>query len=416
MEVARRTPFDRNESVTMSILVLNAGSSTLKFALFDNAANQEIAAGMVDWQGHRGSASLRWNGPGRTEQSTAVRVADCGQAARLILETLRNDGGEDPPDPIKHVGYRVVHGGTEFTRATVIDEQVDRALHRISDLAPLHNPPALATIAAMRTALPDAVHVAVFDTAFFAHLPQAALLYPVPYRWFEEFGIRRFGFHGISHAYCAGRAEELLGRQNDRNLRVVVCHLGNGCSAAAIQGGQPLATSMGFTPLEGLMMGTRSGSIDPSILLYLLQQKGLSAKELEASLNRESGLLGVSGVSSDFREVEAAAEAGQARAALAIQMFADRVRSMIGAYAVTLGGIDALVFTAGIGQHSAILRRRVCEGLSCLGLHLEASRNAAAAIDSDISADHSTGRILVIGTREEQRIAQQIQTQTTPSA
>lgn len=390
----------------MSVLVLNAGSSTLKFGLFDQLARNELAAGSVDWAGREKSTTLTLRTQTSGEKQSTLVVADYGEAASRIRDSLRANGFEDP---IKLVGHRVVHGGVEFNQTTLIDDQASEALKRISELAPLHNPSALTTIGAMRIALPDATHVAVFDTAFFANLPRRAIVYPVPYQWFEQYGIRRFGFHGISHAYCASRAAELLKRQGDATLRLVICHLGNGCSATAVQGGKPIATSMGFTPLEGLMMGTRSGSVDPSILLNLLQKEGFSAAQLEECLNQHSGLLGVSGVSSDFREVEMAAKEGNQQAQLAIEMFADRVRATIGSLCVTLGGIDALVFTAGIGEHSATLRRRVCEGLQCLNLQLDEQANQDCIDDSDLATTSSASSIFRIRTREEQMIARESQ-------
>ena len=390
----------------MSVLVLNAGSSTLKFSLFDQSAREELANGLVDWRGRDESATLQFRSLTTGEKQSTLEVADYREAATRIIDALRDNGFDDPIDV---VGHRVVHGGTEFNQTTLIDDHVSQALQRTSGLAPLHNPSALTTIDAMRIALPDAAHVAVFDTAFFANLPRRATTYPVPYQWFETYGIRRFGFHGISHAYCASRAAELLGRQDDEKLRLVICHLGNGCSATAVEGGRPVTTTMGFTPLEGLMMGTRSGSIDPGILLHLIQQEGFTAAQLDESLNRQSGLLGVSGVSSDFRKIEMAANGGNQQAQLAIDMFADRIRATIGAFAVTLGGIDALVFTAGIGEHSAPLRSRVCNGLQCLNIHLDEQTNQACINDSDLATPRSSSRIFRIRTREEQMIAREAQ-------
>lgn len=387
----------------MSILSLNAGSSTLKFALFDSIARDELAGGTVDWRGSGETATLTFRSPATDEYQSSTEVAGYGDAVDWILRALTENGFDHAIDVAAH---RVVHGGTEFRQTTLIDEQVRRSLGETSKLAPLHNPPALTTIEATRKALPDAAQVAAFDTAFFADLPVRACMYPVPYEWYEQYGIRRFGFHGISHSYCSLRAAELLGRQNDASLRLVICHLGNGCSATAVRGGQPIATTMGFTPLEGLMMGTRSGSIDPGILIYLLQQQGFDADQLEKSLNRRSGLLGVSGVSSDFRQVEQAAQSGDERAQLSIEMFADRIRSKIGSLAVTLGGVDALVLTAGIGEHARTLRSRVCDGLQCLGVDLDNDRNQGAPLpDHDIATDRSPVRVLVIRTREEQMIA-----------
>lgn len=387
----------------MSILALNAGSSTLKFSLFDDLALEELAAGVVDWGGDRDTATLSLRSP-RTEEQRRADVANYGDAVGWILQSISASAADEA---VRVVGHRVVHGGTEFRQPVRIDEHVSATLKQVSRLAPLHNPPALETIEAAQSALPETPQVAVFDTAFFADLPPRAFLYPVPYAWYEQYGVRRFGFHGISHAYCAARAATLLSRENDASLRLVICHLGNGCSTTAVRGGQAVATTMGFTPLEGLMMGTRSGSIDPGILIYLLQQQGFDGDRLDECLNRRSGLLGVSGVSSDFRDLEQAAASGNDRARLAIDMFADRVRSTIGSFVVSLGGVDGLVLTAGIGEHSATLRSQVCEGLECLGLRLDADRNERGRADGDIAADASAGRILLIRTREEQRIAQE---------
>jgi acetate kinase len=304
------------------------------------------------------------------------------------------------------VGHRVVHGGAVFHDSVRIDAKVKQTLAELSALAPLHNPPALAAIEAAERALPHVPQVAVFDTAFFAKLPPSAFVYPLPYEWYTDWGVRRFGFHGISHAYCASRAAEMLGRDL-ASLRLIICHLGNGCSASAVRGGAPVATSMGFTPLDGLMMGTRCGSVDPSILVHALRNKGVSADALDHALNHASGLLGVSGVSSDLREVEKAADAGNERARLALTIFADRVRQTIGAYAATMGGVDALVFTAGIGEHSARIRAAACDGLSCLGLHIDAGRNGSCRADADIATVDSPGRILVLHTREEWLIARE---------
>jgi len=286
----------------------------------------------------------------------------------------------------------------------VIDEQVVTALAGLSSLAPLHNPPAIAAIRRARELLPNVPHVAVFDTAFFAKLPPRSHVYPLPYEWHTDWGVRRFGFHGISHAYCAERARELL--SGARDLRVVVCHLGQGCSASAVLGGRARATTMGFTPMEGLMMASRSGSVDPGILIHALR-RGVGVEDLDVALNRRSGLLGVSGVSSDYREVEASAKGGNERARLALDMYADRVRETVGALATALGGIDALVFTAGVGENSASLRAAVCERLEFLGLRLDRTMNEVAEPDCDVAAAESQGRILVIRTRENLMIARE---------
>jgi len=297
------------------------------------------------------------------------------------------------------VGHRVVHGG-QFTSSVRITPEIRSRISALADLAPLHNPPSLETLAAAEAELPGVPHVAVFDTAFHATLPPEARTYPVPEKWTRDWGIRRFGFHGLSHAYCARRAAELLGQPADE-LRLVICHLGHGCSASAVRGGRCVDTTMGFTPLEGLMMATRSGSIDPGIVLHVQQHHGLTAEQLESALNRESGLLGVSGISADMRQVLAASKGGHTQAQLALGIFAHRVRQAIGALAVTMGGTDALVFTAGVGEHASEVRESICAGLDCLGLELDAQANTVCRPDTDVARPGSRGRILVIATRED---------------
>ncbi len=372
---------DERGTVALSngtILVLNAGSSTLKYGLFDAAAKQELAAGVIEEKDYR-------------------------LATATVLQSLKN---LTEARPIQFVGHRVVHGGEQFRESVRIDDAVVLALQGLEELAPLHIPPALQTIEAARKALPQAQHVATFDTAYFADLPPRQFIYPVPYSWYSQWGIRRFGFHGISYAFSAPRAAEILGR-DPHELNLVICHLGNGCSATAVRGGTAAATSMGFTPLEGLMMGTRSGSVDPGILLYVQRRHGSTAAELENLLNHESGLLGVSGISGDHRAVTRAATEGNVRARLALDIYADRIRATIGALAVTLGRLDALVFTAGVGEHSADLRLEVCRGLECLGIFLDPNKNAANEADSDIAASDSKPRVLILHTREELFIAQE---------
>ncbi len=360
------------------ILVFNAGSSTLKHALFDDEARDEISSGAEDVSpepdGHRA-------------------------AAQRVLRSVAPAAGSNS---IRAVGHRVVHGGDAFGQTVRIGETVLASLRALSELAPLHNPPALAVIEAVGEALPEIPQFAAFDTAFFAALPARARVYPVPWEWTADWGIRRFGFHGLSHSYCAGRAAQILPA---RPRRLVVCHLGNGCSAAAVLDGSPVATTMGFTPMEGLMMGRRSGSLDPGILLWAARRRGLSPETLDDLLNHRSGLLGVSGLSWDYRDVEKAAAGGHERARLALAIYADRVRSAIGALAAGLGGLDALVFTAGVGEHSASLREAVCETLGFLGASLDSAANAACVPDADVAAPSARARILVIRTREELAVA-----------
>ncbi|MFH1570598.1 MAG: acetate kinase [Gemmatimonadota bacterium] len=389
----------------MSILVVNAGSSTLKFSLYDSAVEQRLAMGAIDWGGGKDQADFSIEHSGEVAAEHAkIAVKDHGEAAVHLVRTILDSprlGGHIPA-----IGNRVVHGGEAFSGSMAIDAEVIAQIRRLCSIAPLHNPPALAVIEATRQAMPDLPQVAVFDTAFFAGLPEEAYIYPVPYEWYEKWRVRRFGFHGTSHAHSTGRAAEMLDR-HDPEFRVVTCHLGSGCSASAARGGKAVATTMGLTPLEGLMMSTRPGSIDPGILIYALREGGLSPDELDRALNRQSGLLGLSGVSSDYRAVEAAAAAGNRRAQLALTIFARRIRETIAQLAADLEGLDAVVFTAGIGQNSVALRSRVCQGLGFLGLELDEDKNRAAVPDVDISAGGTRVRVLVISCRENYRIARE---------
>ncbi len=370
----------------MSILIFNAGSSSLKYTLFNNEGLDVLV-------------------------SNTIAVADDPTAhrdtTRGVLEQFAEHADLPKSLKIEAIGHRVVHGGSSFHQAVIIDSPVKETIQHLNELAPLHNPPALALIQAATEAFPDIPQIAVFDTAFFAHLPPAAHIYPLPYKWYTDWGIRRFGFHGISHAYCAERAAALLTNPRD-DLRLVICHLGSGCSASAVKGSQAVTTTMGFTPLEGLMMGTRSGSIDPGILLHLLNKEGISPAQLRTMLNRESGLLGVSGISADFRQVQTAAKAGDERAQLALDIFANRVRGTIGSLAVTMGGVDALIFTAGIGENAPELRYQICQGLECLDCHLDDQRNNTLQPDADLAQPASPVRILAIHTREDFQIAKEV--------
>lgn len=376
------------------ILCLNAGSSTLKASLFEALPDGGVA------EVHGRAATIDGVPDSRTLDQALLALGVSG------------------PEAIRAVGHRVVHGGVEFRDAVRIDESVKAVIARLAVLAPLHNPPALAAIEAAQQRVPDVPHVASFDTAFFADLPLERIVYPLPYEWYRGHGIRRFGFHGLSHQYGAHRAEEMLAAREGApgpdiapvRYRVVVLHLGNGCSGAAVIDGKPVATTMGFTPMEGLMMGTRSGSVDPGILLHMLREEGLTVEELDNVLNQHSGLLGVSEVSGDYRAVEAAALAGHEQARLALAIDADRARSAVGALATAMGGIDALVFTAGIGEHAASLRADVCRGLEFMGLAIDLDRNTSAGPDADISLEGSPARILVLHTREDLMLARATRT------
>jgi acetate kinase len=384
----------------MKVLLLNAGSSSLKCTLMASANGEVLASSLSDWAG----SVTRYQYFGADD---AARIEEevpwkgQGDAVRRVLHDMMHVEPVALPEPsaLAAVGHRVVHGGY-FTSSVRITPEIRARINALADLAPLHNPPSLATLAAAEEELPGVPQVAVFDTSFHATLPPEARTYPVPQTWTHAWGIRRYGFHGSSYAYCSRRAIEMLGRPTE-GTRLVICHLGNGCSAAAIAGGRSVDTTMGFTPLEGLMMGTRSGSVDPSILLYVQQHHGLSADQVERVLNYDSGLLGVSGISGDMRLVLEAARAGHQDAKLALAIYTHRVRQAVGALAVTMGGIDALVFTAGVGEHTGEVRQAVCDGLGCLGLELDEDANAECQPDADVATHSSRGRILVITTRED---------------
>jgi acetate kinase len=390
----------------MYVLLLNAGSSSLKCTVLTAADCKVIADSLTDWAG--AVTHYRYAGPDGKARSEDVSWKGYAPAVQRVLYDLTHvePVALSERSALAAVGHRVVHGG-QFTSSVRITPEIRSRIAALADLAPLHNPPSLATLAAAEAELPGVPHVAVFDTAFHATLPPEAWTYPIPEKWTREWGIRRFGFHGLSHAYCSRRAAEMLGRPLE-DLRLVICHLGGGCSDSAVRGGRCIATTMGFTPLDGLMMATRSGSIDPSIVLHVQQHHGLRPEQVEAALNHESGLLGVSGISGDMRSILAAVRAGQPRAQLAFAMYTRRVRQAIGALAVTMGGTDALVFTAGVGEHAAQVREVVCDGLDCLGLELDPQANAACRPDADVSRRGSRGRILVIATREDLTMLQDV--------
>src|SRR6267378_2021572 len=382
--------------LNMKILVCNSGSSSLKFGLFE--ANHEVllAEGGIDWSTK--PTRLAVKRPGRPDIREELDLREHSEAITHILTCLQT--GPWAPlvgiDDIDAVGHRVVHGGNRYTAAVRITPEVQSAIGELTELAPLHNPASLEGIRAIEKVLPSVPQVAVFDTAFHATLSAAARTYPVPRWWTNDWGIHRYGFHGLSHAYCARRAAEMLERSHSR---LIIAHLGNGASVSAVRDGVCVDTSMGFTPLEGLMMGTRSGSVDPGILIYLLRHKGLNVNALDKALNYESGLLGISGLSADMRQVlEELAPSPDAR--LAVDVYVHRIVKTIGAMAATLGGIDALVFTAGVGEGSPEIRKRVCEKLKYLGLELDLAANETCKPDADISMPASKARILVIATRE----------------
>jgi acetate kinase len=400
----------------MKILVLNGGSSTLKAALTEVGASELPAQGpeplwtaRAEWGRRPGVAAIHVRTGGGAAVEKELAVQHPGALIRPLLETLWEGPAKviAGPAEIGLVGHRVVHGGRAFRQTTRITPDVRVAIRRHVEFAPEHNRLELEIIdGAAHVFGPDTPQVAVFDTSFHATLPQHARVYPVPFAWFEEDGIARYGFHGISHAYVSRRAGEILARPLV-DLRLVTCHLGSGASLAAVLGGRSMDTTMGFTPLEGLMMGTRSGSIDPGILIYLVRHCGYTAGRLEELLNEESGLKGLSGLSGDMREILAAIANGAARARLAFDVYTHRLCREIGGMAASLGGIDALVFTAGVGENCPPLRAAVCQRLAFLGIGLDLEKNANPAPDTDISTSGSRVRVLVIRTDEEWEIARE---------
>src|SRR5580658_7179605 len=363
----------------MKILVLNSGSSSQKSCVYEMGdvlpahPPEPVWEGKIEWKDSEAQIRLR-NSQGATLKES-LKIASHAAATERLLDLLSSGGvpAVAATSEIDIVGHRIVNGGREYTEPTWITPEVKSAIARMSKLAPVHNRAELEGIELVEKKLGAVRQLAVFDTGFHSKLPDAAAVYPAPYEWFEQ-GIRRFGFHGINHQYCAGRAAQLLGKDLSE-LKLVTCHLGNGCSLAAIRGGKSIDTTMGFTPLEGLMMGTRSGSIDPGIMTYLLRQDRLDGNTLDEMLNAKSGLLGISGVSSDMREVVAAMKQGNARAKLAFDIFVHRLRSGIGSMIAALNGIDALVFTAGIGENSAEVRAAACANFGFLGLVLDPTKN-----------------------------------------
>jgi acetate kinase len=394
----------------MRVLVLNSGSSSQKSALFElrDAVSPDpqppLWEAKIEW--NQGSAVLKARNSRGNKTEKEVSAAERQGAIERMLETLWSGEtavGKNASE-INVVGHRIVHGGPKLKEPIRVTPEVKKTIADAAAFAPLHNRAELEGIETIERVVGPVPQVAVFDTGFHRTIPPAAALYPGPYDW-QDKGIRRYGFHGINHEYCSKRAAQMLGRDISQ-LRIVSSHLGNGCSLTAIAGGKSVDTTMGFTPLEGLMMGTRSGSIDPGILTYLLRETGISGQEIDDILNQRSGLLGISGISSDMREVEAAAQSGNERAQLAFDMFVHRLRKGIADMAAVLGGADVLVFTAGIGENSSAVRAGACSGLHFLGIELDSEKNAHISGDQEISATNSGIRVLVIHAQEDWAIAQ----------
>ena len=386
----------------MKILVVNAGSSSLKFQLFDALTEAVLIKGHYDGIGVRGkeAACVRKIVAEERSDRGPCALSDHSAAIADMLKVISEWGLVSDPDEISAVGHRVVHGGETYSATTRVDSSVEAELDRLSSLAPLHNPINLACIRSLASELPKTPQFAVFDTAFHQTMPEKAFLYALPYSLYKKFGIRKYGFHGTSHKYVALKAAEMMGRNIDE-LDIVTCHLGNGQSVCAVKNGRSVDTSMGFTPLEGLPMGTRSGSFDPEIVLFLLDN-GYTPETVKELLNRHSGLLGLSGISSDHRVIEERALAGDPDARRAADVLANRITGIIGAYAAEMGGLDIVVFTGGIGEHSSMLRSDVTSGLGFLGLHLDKGRNEAGG--PIITRPESRVSAMVIPTNEELQI------------
>jgi acetate kinase len=390
----------------VKILVLNSGSSSVKYKFYDTAENACSAEGQVERIGLSGSLLHHKRFDGDRIRS-GIEAVDHAQAIETVIAVLlsRNHGVISGKDEIEAVGHRVAHGGEELTRSVLVTDEVRESIKQCIELAPLHNPHNLRGIDACDQLLPGVPQVAVFDTAFHHTIPPHAYIYAVPYILYRRYGIRRYGFHGTSHRYVAARTAERIGK-NLEDLNIVTCHLGNGCSMAAISRGKSIDTSMGFTPLEGLVMGTRSGDLDPALVLHVMGKENLTVAEATAMLNKHSGLAGISGISSDMREIEDEASRGQDRAELALGIFAYRVKKYIGAYAAAMGGVDAITFTGGIGSNSPEVRARAIRGLHFLGVEIDRDMNVECVNrDGEISGKGSKTRVFSIVTNEELVIA-----------
>ncbi|MGD6841030.1 acetate kinase [Bacillus infantis] len=387
------------------IIAINAGSSSLKFQLFEMPNEEVITKGLIERIGLNDAVfSISVNGEKQTE---VTEIPDHEVAVKLLLNKLTDLKIIESLDEIEGIGHRVVHGGEEFADSAVITEEVLNKIDALSELAPLHNPANITGIKAFQQVLPNVPAVAVFDTAFHQTMPESSFLYSLPYEYYEKFGIRKYGFHGTSHKYVSERAAELLGRPLEQ-LRLLSCHLGNGASIAAIEGGKSIDTSMGFTPLAGVTMGTRSGNIDPALIPFIMEKTGKSADEVLNVLNKESGMLGVSGFSSDLRDIEVQASEGNERAELALEVFANRIHKYIGSYASRMYGVDAIIFTAGIGENSAEIRERVLQGLEFMGVYWDPALNKVRGEETFVNYPHSPVKVIVIPTNEEVMIARDV--------
>ena len=389
----------------MKIFVVNCGSSSIKYQLIDMNDESVIAKGLVERIGIEGSV-LTHTPAGKDKVRLESEIPDHVDGIKKVLAALvdPNHGVIKSMDEIDAVGHRVVHGGEIFSESVVINDEVLAKIEGLSDMAPLHQPPNVAGIRACQKLMPNTPQVAVCDTAFHQTMPPVAYMFGVKYEEYEKYGIRKYGFHGTSHRFVAARAAEMLGK-DIADTKIITCHLGNGSSITAVDGGKSVDTSMGFTPLDGVLMGTRTGSIDPAVVPILMSKKGLDAAAMDKYMNKECGVLGVSGVSSDFRDLEDAAAKGNDKAQLALDMFCYQVKRYIGAYAAAMGGVDAIVFTAGVGENDITTRAKVCAGLEFLGVKIDADRNNVRGKDTEISAADSKVKVFLIPTNEELVIA-----------
>ncbi|WP_291652399.1 acetate kinase [Clostridium sp.] len=389
----------------MKTLVINCGSSSLKYQLIDMETENSLVQGLVERIGIEGSI-LTQKVEGKDKYIIKESMPNHKAAIKLVLEALVNKehGVIQSMDEIRAVGHRVVHGGEKYSHSVIIDDTVLDSIRDCISLAPLHNPPNIIGIEACMELMPNTPMVAVFDTAFHQTMPKEAYICPLPYELYEKYGIRKYGFHGTSHKYVSQKVADAMGR-DIKELKIITCHLGNGCSLAAVKGGKSIDTSMGFTPLAGVMMGTRSGSIDPSVISFLSEQHGYKISDIDELLNKKSGVLGISGVSSDFRDVIDAANKGNERAKLALDIFHYKVRAQIAAYAGIMGGVDVIVFTAGIGENSSLTRKECLNGLEFLGFNIDDEKNAIRGEIQEISTKDSKVKVYEIPTNEELMIA-----------
>ena len=389
----------------MIVFVINCGSSSLKYQLIDMTKETVMAKGLVERISMDGSI-LKHSPADKDTVEMTPSIPDHKVAIQLVIDALidENHGVIKKMSEINAVGHRVVHGGERFTDSMLITSDVIAGIEACCEIAPLHNPPNLHGIHACMELMPEVPQVAVFDTAFHQTMPKTAFLYGLPYEMYVKYGLRRYGFHGTSHRYVAQKAAEMMG-EHMSDLRIITCHLGNGASLTAIKYGKSVDTSMGYTPLEGLIMGTRSGEIDPAIIPFLMEKENMDAQQIDNLLNRQSGILGISGVSSDFRDLEAAANDGDERSQLAIDIFAYKVRKYIGGYVAAMGGVDAIVFTAGLGENSPFMREKICNGLEYLGTRIDPELNKIRGKAREISIKRSRTKIFVVPTNEELVIA-----------